>query len=98
LNRRYSRHSTSSTNSLKITPFKTAPGEQKSCHDSQGEDKWGGPQTHKLLSAAYILAFLCLFCVDEVLKIQMHHIEMKGTKLKVTLPFRKTHQLGGKSN
>jgi hypothetical protein len=38
-----------------------------------------------------------LLRVDEVLKIEMHHIEfISDTKIKLTLPFRKTHQFGCK--
>jgi hypothetical protein len=58
---------------------------------------WGGGRTRRLLMAAYSLAFLCLLQVDEVLKIQMHHIErLTDEKIKLTLPFRKTHQFGRK--
>ena len=34
---------------------------------------------------------------DEVLKIRMEHLEILPTKIILTLPFRKTHQFGGKS-
>jgi hypothetical protein len=51
-----------------------------------------------MLGAAYALSFLCLLRFDEVLKIQMHHIEfILDTKIKLMLPFRKTHQFGRKS-
>jgi hypothetical protein len=57
---------------------------------------WGGGQTCHLLGAAYTLAFLCLLCFDEVLKIQVQDIEiLSRDKIKVTLPFQKTHQFGG---
>lgn len=51
--------------------------------------------------AIYTIAFLCLLRIDEVLKIQIEHIEFidRGTKdyrMVLTLPFRKTHQFGGK--
>jgi len=56
---------------------------------------WGGGRTRRLLGAAYTLSFLCLLWFDEVLKIQMQHIEfISAEKMKVTLPFRKTHQFG----
>ena len=58
---------------------------------------WGGGRAHRLLQAAYILSFLCLLRIDEVLKIEMHHIKfISDTKIKLTLPFRKTHQFGGR--
>jgi hypothetical protein len=58
---------------------------------------WGGGRARRLLQAAYILSFLCLLRIDEVLKIEMHHVEfISDTKIKLTLPFRKTHQFGGK--
>jgi hypothetical protein len=57
---------------------------------------WGGGRTRRLLGAAYALAFLCLLRFDEVLKIQVQDIEVfSKEKIKVTLPFRKTHQFGG---
>ena len=58
---------------------------------------WGGGRARRLLYAAYVLSFLCLLRVDEVLKIGMHHIEfISDTKIKLLLPFRKTHQFGRK--
>jgi hypothetical protein len=58
---------------------------------------WGGGRTRRLLIAAYTVAFLCMLRVDEVLKIEMHHVEnITDTKIKLTLPFRKTHQFGHK--
>jgi hypothetical protein len=58
---------------------------------------WGGGRTRRLLGAAYTLAFLCLLRFDEVLKIQVQDIKIiLKEKMKVTLPFRKTHQFGGR--
>ena len=58
---------------------------------------WGGGRARRLLQAAYVLSFLCLLRIDEVLKIEMHHIEfISDAKIKLTLPFRKTHQFGRK--
>ena len=58
---------------------------------------WGGGRARRLLQAAYAFSFLCLLHIDEVLKIEMHHIEfISDTKIKLTLPFRKTHQFGRK--
>jgi hypothetical protein len=54
-----------------------------------------------MLHAAYTLAFLCMLRFDEVLRIEAHHIEVidltrETGEIKLTLPFRKTHQTGGK--
>ena len=62
---------------------------------------WGGPIIQCAAQAIYTIAFLCLLQIDEVLKIQIEHIEFvdRGTKdyrMVLTLPFRKTHQFGGK--
>ena len=61
--------------------------------------QWGGPLHRRAAQAIYIIAFLCLLRVDEVLKIQVEHVEFirDGDKfqLVLTLPFRKTHQFGG---
>jgi hypothetical protein len=66
-------------------------------HKNKDPHAWGGGQTRRLLIVAYTLAFLCLLWVDEVLQIQMHHITyLSDTKIKLTLPFRKTHQFGHK--
>jgi len=52
----------------------------------------------RLLQAVYTISFLCLLRSDEVLKIRREHVELlEGPKrIKLTLPFRKTHQGGGK--
>jgi hypothetical protein len=51
-----------------------------------------------MLQCIYSIAFLCLLRFDEVLRIQLKDIEvvdkLKG-QIKLTLPFRKTHQYGG---
>ncbi|KAK7025742.1 hypothetical protein R3P38DRAFT_3316397 [Favolaschia claudopus] len=55
----------------------------------------GGARARRLLTLAYVLAFLCLLRFDEVLKIQIHDIEwVSDTCIKLTLPFRKTSQFG----
>ncbi|KAG6819067.1 hypothetical protein H0H93_015786 [Arthromyces matolae] len=58
---------------------------------------WGGARTRRLLQAVYTLAFVCLLRFDEVLKIEMKHLNVDTEKNMVTLmlPFRKTHQYGG---
>jgi len=61
---------------------------------------WGGPVQRMMMQAIYALSFLCLLRFDEVLKIQHHHIEVIDSKeghIKLVLPFRKTHQNGGKT-
>lgn len=62
----------------------------------RGDENWGGARTTRELEAIYTLANICLLRVDEVLKIEVHHIKLEGTMLTLTLPFRKTHQYGGK--
>jgi hypothetical protein len=67
---------------------------------SRGRDlqKWGGGRSRRLLHAIYLLAFWCLLRFDEVLRIQFHDLEIVSpTCVKLTLPFRKTHQYGGAS-
>jgi hypothetical protein len=62
-------------------------------------EDWGGGQTRRPLQFAYTISFLCLLRFDEVLKIQAHDIEfMSKTCIKLTLPFRKTAQNGGKES
>ena len=58
--------------------------------------KWGGPLARRAAQAIYTVMFLCLLRVDEVLKIKMEHIAFEDRKVTLTLPFRKTHQFGGK--
>lgn len=50
------------------------------------------------IQAIYTIAFLCLLRSDEVLKIRREHIvyDMVNDTITLTLPFRKTHQDGGK--
>ena|ERR1022692_4179642 len=62
---------------------------------------WGGYRQRAMLHAAYTISFLCMLRFDEVLRIEAHHIEvMEGHEetgeIRLTLPFRKTHQNGGK--
>jgi len=60
---------------------------------------WGGSHAHRLLLAAYTIAFMCLLHVDEVLKIQVHNIQFSGEDepdhILILLLFCKTHQCGG---
>ena len=61
---------------------------------------WGGARLRMMLQCIYTIAFLCLLRFDEVLRIELKDIEvvdkLKG-HIKLTLPFRKTHQYGGLS-
>jgi hypothetical protein len=62
---------------------------------------WGGWNLRAELHCIYVLAFLCMLRFDEVLKIQHYHIEVvdddqDSGHIILTLPFRKTHQFGGK--
>ena len=61
-------------------------------------DQWGGGMSRRVLGTIYAVAFLCLLRADEVLKIQRHHVEwvIDPPRMVLTLPFRKTHQDGGK--
>ncbi|KIK03877.1 hypothetical protein K443DRAFT_5035 [Laccaria amethystina LaAM-08-1] len=56
--------------------------------------EWGGGLTRRALHAIYTISFLCLLCIDEVLKIRRSHIEFEDHRIIITLPFRKTHQYG----
>lgn len=66
------------------------------CDDQPTTHKWGGPLTRRVAQGIYTIMFLCLLRVDEVLKIKMEYIVFEDKKVIITLPFRKTHQFGGK--
>lgn len=61
--------------------------------------QWGGPVLRRAAQAIYTIAYLCLLRVDEVLRIQVEHVQFihngQNFQLILTLPFRKTHQFGG---
>ena len=61
--------------------------------------KLAGSLQRKALQCIYTLAFLCLLRGDEVLKLCFEHLvcgeDENMAYIKVTLPFRKTHQFGG---
>ncbi|KAF7980505.1 hypothetical protein HWV62_38014 [Athelia sp. TMB] len=68
-----------------------------------GEDTpWGGSSLRMMLQLIYILAFLCLLRFDEVLNIQWSWVTLDTHngrhRIKLALPYRKTHQYGGKSH
>jgi hypothetical protein len=60
--------------------------------------QWGGGMARRALQAIYSIAFLCLLRADEVLNIRVEHIEFleNPPRMVLTLPYRKTHQDGGK--
>lgn len=52
-----------------------------------------------MIHCIYVLSFLCLLRFDEVLSIQVHHLEVKDKEkglIMLHLLSRKTHQTGGK--
>ena len=60
--------------------------------------EWGGAKLRMMMQCIYTIAFLCLLCFDEVLRIELKDIEVidnERGQIKLTLPFRKTHQYGG---
>ena len=68
-------------------------------HLENSEDlRWGGARLHMMLQCIYTITFLCLLRFDKVLRIELKDIEvmdkLKG-HIKLTLPFRKTHQYRG---
>lgn len=87
----------------KLYDYNHLPEYWKICDDQPftGTDKhnihnWGGPLARRAALAIYTVMFVCLLRVDEALKIRMEHIAFEDRKVILTLPFRKTHQFGGK--
>ena len=85
----------------KLYDFNHLPEYWKICDGQQNTvkhniHKWGGPLARRAALAIYTVMFICLLRVDEVLKIKMEHIVLEDRKVILTLPFRKTHQFGGK--
>lgn len=65
-------------------------------------EQWAGKDLRTMLHALYTVAFHCLLRFDEALRIEWHWIEYQQygdgkIRLRVKLPFRKTHQTGGTS-
>jgi hypothetical protein len=61
---------------------------------------WSNSNTRCMLQFLYVLSFWCLLRYDEALNIDFNQIEMElggdgVVYLKISLPFRKTHQYGG---
>ncbi|KDQ61321.1 hypothetical protein JAAARDRAFT_32330 [Jaapia argillacea MUCL 33604] len=62
--------------------------------------EWAGKSIRAMLFLFYILSFLCLLRSDETLRIKWEWIECDtdatgNPRIKLSLPFRKTHQTGG---
>jgi hypothetical protein len=74
------------------------PNSQK--RKQERPENWAGHSIRVMLLLIYIISFLCLLRFDEVLNIKWSWINLevyKGrNRLKLSLPFRKTHQFGGK--
>lgn len=65
--------------------------------------EWGGGMARREIQAIYLISFFCLLRSDEVLKIRREHLVLNRDDpahptVTLTLPFRKTHQDGGKFN
>ncbi|KAI0319559.1 hypothetical protein OF83DRAFT_1054814, partial [Amylostereum chailletii] len=60
---------------------------------------WASRETRLMLNAVYVIAFLCLMRMEEVLRLEWHWIQLErhnnSVRLMVRLPWRKTHQTGG---
>ncbi|KAJ8080118.1 hypothetical protein PM082_016946 [Marasmius tenuissimus] len=72
---------------------------EKQSREGSDPKAWGGPRLRRLLHLAFVLAFLCLLRVDEVLNIRMQDIQLLKDEdgqyyIQLMLPFRKTNQFG----
>ncbi|KAK0437443.1 uncharacterized protein EV420DRAFT_1623400 [Desarmillaria tabescens] len=67
-------------------------------HLSQGN--WCRGNMRRLLQAIYLVVFTCLLCIDEVLNIQAHEVDLYNDEVdntacvSITLPFHKNAQFG----
>lgn len=78
----------------------TRPQKRKDPFDSEyHSSNWAGYQTRQMLQLLYMVSMLCLLRYDEALRIMWSDIDfimLKGQPVvKLSLPFRKTHQTGG---
>lgn len=76
------------------------PPPQKKRKADEPTDWKAGNSFYLMLNFCYVVAFLCLLRFDEVLRIEWQWIEFEKLpsetyRLKLSLPFRKTHQTGG---
>src|SRR5882762_2731202 len=73
------------------------PNSQK--RKQERPENWAGHSIRIMLLLIYIISFLCLLRFDEVLNIKWSWINLECHKgrncIKLSLPFRKTHQFGG---
>ena len=75
--------------------FEIKDYDRKNPPPSRGGWTCGG-RKRRQLNLAYSIAFTCLLRIDEVLRIEHHHIQLRPdrTSLKLTLDYRKTAQFG----
>jgi hypothetical protein len=82
---------------LSIPDVEFGPNPRK--RKAEHPESWGGSAIRTMLGFAYILSFLCLLRYDEALTLRWHWMKLETVdgqhRLKVSLPCRKTHQLGG---
>ena len=69
---------------------------------ASGKSRWdAGSSLRLMLSLLYVIAFLCLLRFDEALRIRFDWITLEQYegvfRLKLELPFRKTHQTGSEN-
>lgn len=73
--------------------------------DMDEAEQWGGREIRVMLQVMYLISFLCLLRFDEALRIQWSWIQLDKVqnasgewvhRITLLLPFRKTHQTGGK--
>lgn len=82
---------------LSILDVEFGPNPRK--RKAEHPESWGGSAIRAMLGFAYVLSFLCLLRYDETLTLRWHWIKLETVdgrrRIKVSLPCRKTHQLGG---
>ena len=79
-----------------LEPYGPTSHQQKADHP----EDWAGYKVRMMLQLAYIVSMLCLLRYDETLRIQWGDVEFEEPspglhRVKLSLPFRKTHQNGG---
>lgn len=81
-------------------PRDTETRPQKRKNLGEHEQGWAGYQTRQMLQLLYTVSMLCLLRYDEALRIMWSDVDfimLKGQPVvKLNLPFRKTHQTGGR--
>ncbi|KAA1471616.1 hypothetical protein DENSPDRAFT_894477 [Dentipellis sp. KUC8613] len=68
----------------------------------ESPESWAGSNLREMLHALYLIAFFCLLRFDEALRIEWHWITIEPVpgkpekaRIRLQLPYRKTHQTGG---